>query len=173
MVVASPLRKQKEITMTEEIPLVYSKYNTETDLSTLTRAITFNGHQVPQNFTTDFTTTYWFIRWFIPRFGRANVPSVIHDWQYVNPLFTSKTEADENFRQNLLAVGYSRFVARLYWLGVVIGGRSFNDAGKQSNNPKVIAREARQNGTIKEDYVAVAVERTSGIIPGITRPKED
>lgn len=159
--------------MTGNIPLVYSKYDTEKDLSTLTRAITYNGHQVPQNFTTDFTTTYWFIRWFIPRFGRANLPSVIHDWQYVNPLFTSKAKADENFRQNLISVGYSRFMARLYWLGVVIGGgRSFDDGAKQRNNPKVIAREARQNGEIKDDDVAIAVERTSGIIPGITRPLE-
>lgn len=164
--------------MENEIPLVYSKYDSVTDMSTLTRAVSYNGHNVPQNFTTDFTTTYWFIRWFIPRFGRANVPSVIHDWQYVNPLFTSRSEADENLRLNLISVGYSELMARLYWLGVRIGGMGgFNDGSKQLKNPKVITREARKEGKViegqLEDDVAIMVERTAGIIPGVTRPVED
>lgn len=163
--------------MKEEIPLVYSKYDTVKDMSTLTRALTFNDHTVPQNFTTDFTTTYWFIRWAIPRFGRANVPSVIHDWQYVNPLFTSRSQADENFRKNLIAVGYSKFMARVYWCGVRIGGfGGFNNGSKQKANPKVISREARreclQNESILSSPVSIMVERSAGIIPGVTRPKE-
>lgn len=164
--------------MTHEIPLVYSKYNTTTDMSTLTQGLSYNGHTVPQGFTTDFTTTYWFIRWFIPRFGRANVAATIHDWQYVNPLFTSKSEADENFRLNLIEIGYSKFMARLYWLGVTIGGgASFDDGTKQRANPKVIKREAtrysRTHGKVLDRKEAVAVESVVGIVPGVTRPKED
>ena len=160
-----------------EIPLVYSKYDSTTDTSTLTRALTFNGETVPQHFTTNFTTTYWFIRWFVPRFGRGNVPAVIHDWQYVNPLFKSRSIADDNYRKALIAVGFHPLRARLHWVGVRIGGyKVFNDGGKQRLNPKVITRIARaasrETANELDKDVAIMVERCSGIIPGVTRPKE-
>lgn len=163
--------------MDKEIPLVYSKYDTLKDISTLTRVVSFNGHTVPQNFTTDFTTTYWYIRWGIPRFGRANLAAVVHDWQYVNPLFTSRKEADENFRLNLIALGFSKAAARIYWMGVRLGGgKSFNDGRKQQLNPKVIAREARaetrSTGLLLERHVAAMVENCTGVIDGVTRIQE-
>ena len=118
-----------------DIPDIWSRYITRLDMDMLLRPLEFNGFTVPQNYLTDMTTTYWFIRWFIPRYSKANVACVIHDYHYTHAGINSRAAADEVFRIHLIMSGMSPHRARLYWCGVRVGGfRGWNNYRKQKTN---------------------------------------
>ena len=114
-----------------QVPKLYTSYCTETDISTLTQGLTFNGYTVRKGFRTDHTTTQWYIRWLIPRYGRSNVAAVIHDHCYDTQSMPRK-EADRLFRENLQLCGIPKWKANLYYYGV----RVFGEIWMQLNRKK-------------------------------------
>lgn len=64
------------------------------------------------------------ILWNIPNLdpdGVSRAPAGLHDWLYRTHQLT-KSAADEVLRQAIIARGGSAYTARVFWLGVKIGG---------------------------------------------------
>lgn len=55
--------------------------------------------------------------------GVSRAPAVLHDWLYRTHQLT-KPGADEVLRQAIISKGGSAYDARVFWLGVKLGGRS-------------------------------------------------
>lgn len=53
---------------------------------------------------TDLASVPWFLRWFVPRYGRHTLPALLHDWQYDNEI-VSREEADMIFNESLASSG--------------------------------------------------------------------
>lgn len=107
------------------IPEIKTSYNTETDISTLLEDLSYKQHFIPKGFKTDFTSTEWFIRWVIPRFGRGNLAAVIHDYYYVTHE-VSRKEADRVYRDVLIDCGFNKVNAYIRYFALrVVSGRYY------------------------------------------------
>lgn len=116
----------------KDLPLVYSVYNTSKDTSRLTQPLSYMGYTVPVNFVTDFTSSLWWFRWLIPRFGPGNIAAVIHDYHYTKqPL--SRSRADYVYREMLIACGVNRFNAAIRYYGLrLLGGSRYRYLGRRN-----------------------------------------
>ena len=80
---------------------------------------------VPAGTKTDFASVPKLLRWFIPKYGKYNKATVLHDWlcdEAAAGRF-NRADADGIFRRSMreLGVGYLR--RRLMWVGVRWGGK--------------------------------------------------
>ncbi len=107
------------------VPEIKTSYNTKTDTSTLLEDLVYKGHFIPRRFETDFTSTEWYIRWAVPRFGKGNLAAVIHDYYYTAQCMSRK-EADKVYRDVLIDCGFNKVnaYARYYVLRLA-GGKHY------------------------------------------------
>lgn len=113
-----------------EIPVIHSAYDTKEDLSILTKEVVYGEHRVPEGFPTDFTSTRWYIRWLVPRFGKGNMAALIHDYYYMSRA-VSRKEADKIYRQVLIECGVNKVNAYLRYYGVrMLGGSHYKEIGE-------------------------------------------
>lgn len=88
------------------IPQIYSRYHTLRDRAYLTAQLVWKGFTIPAGFYTDFTTTYWFMRWLVPRYGRSNLAAVLHDWHYTTRT-VSRSMADRLYREGCIELRWN------------------------------------------------------------------
>lgn len=107
------------------IPKIVTSYDTISDCSTVVEDLEYKEHFVHKGFVTDFTSTKWYIRWVVPRFGKGNLAAVIHDYYYTAQC-TSRKEADLIYKQILIDCGFSRLNATArYYVLRVFGGEYY------------------------------------------------
>lgn len=96
------------------------------------RNLTYSGNPkyggpvvVPAGTNTDFASVPKLLRWFVPKYGKYNKATVLHDWLCKEAAAGrfDRAQADGLFRRAMreLGVGYLR--RRLMWVGVRWGGR--------------------------------------------------
>jgi len=76
---------------------------------------------VPRGFETDLASIPVGLRNLFSRTGRSRKPAVFHDHMYSRRFETRKI-CDEYFRLALIERGVPAWKARIYWLGVRLGG---------------------------------------------------
>ena len=86
---------------------------------------------VPPDFITDLASIPAALRGLLDVNGRSRRPAALHDWLYAAQI-CSRAVADETLRRALIAEGESSATARVYWLGVRLGGGSAWDGHKQT-----------------------------------------
>lgn len=102
--------------------------------------LNYQGNQdlltVPDDFVTDFASVPKLLRWFVPKYGKYNKATVLHDFlcKEASAGRFDRAAADGIFRRSMreLGVGYLR--RRLMWVGVRLGGKLKGG----SNNEKAI-----------------------------------
>jgi hypothetical protein len=83
---------------------------------------------VPGGFSTDLASIPNFLNWAVPKLGRHNRPSVVHDWLYDIRDKRGKDFADDLFYACLLHDGVGRIRARLMYKAVKrFGQGAWND----------------------------------------------
>lgn len=91
---------------------------------------------VPAGFHTDFASVPRLPIIYLTEGGKGNKAAVVHDWLYSSGNVDRKT-ADEVLREALIASGYSRFTANLFYAAVRVGGTSFWHAPKMPQPTQV------------------------------------
>ena len=76
---------------------------------------------IPAGFITDLASIPRILRNVLDVDGRSRCPAILHDFLY-SCQRTTRSFADEQLRLALIAYGDTPAAARLYWLGVRIGG---------------------------------------------------
>lgn len=89
---------------------------------------------VPRGFVSDFASTPYIIRGFLPRDRETAMAAVLHDWLYkVGHL--GKRKADRLFREALLASGVSRTATFFFFNGVYrFGGFAWSENRNKYGN---------------------------------------
>jgi hypothetical protein len=87
---------------------------------------------VPAGFVTDFASIPRLPFVYLAEGGRGNRAAVIHDWAY-STQFVDRATADKVLREALIASGYSKATAALFYAAVRLGGASHWTA---PNNPQ-------------------------------------
>lgn len=150
-----------------KVPEIFSAYDTESNMDRLTRNFEWRGVKVPQGFKTDFTTTFWWLRMFVPRYGKGNAAAVLHDYKYVNPFYTSRLKADLEYKDDLIALGYSTVRAYAHFLGVRVGGYwGWNNYRKQSTNKVVLLKQAKGMANKAKAEIARLAKQKEEILTG-------
>jgi hypothetical protein len=78
---------------------------------------------IPLGFKTDLASIPKIIRNIFDVDGRSREPAILHDWLY-STQHTTKAFADEQLRLAIIDYGDKPWQARMYWLGVHLGGAS-------------------------------------------------
>ena len=102
-------------------PIIHTGYDTSKNVDVLTQPLVFNHRTVPAGFKTDFTSTFSLIRFLIPRYGRANIAAVFHDYDYFTHA-QSRRDADRGYRNTMIECGVGKCNAWLRWIGLRVFG---------------------------------------------------
>lgn len=78
---------------------------------------------VPSQFKTDFASVPRLLGMYDLEGGKCNKAAVVHDWLYSTQAVDRKT-ADQVLREAIVASGYSRFTAGVFYAAVRVGGAS-------------------------------------------------
>lgn len=78
--------------------------------------------KVPKGERTDFASVPWYVRWIIPKVGKYNLATIIHDYLYQHAKFNKKI-ADRVFREAMKVLGVGRVRRNLMYAAVRIGGK--------------------------------------------------
>ncbi len=76
---------------------------------------------VPAGYHTDLASIPVGLRNLFSKTGRSRKPAVFHDHMY-GTRWETRAKCDEAFRLALIERGVSKWKARIYWLGVRMGG---------------------------------------------------
>ena len=79
---------------------------------------------VPADFLTDFASVPRLVGAYLLFGGKGKRAAVVHDWLYSGGVRVTREQADDVFREALLATGYSAFTAGAMYRGVRWGGAS-------------------------------------------------
>jgi hypothetical protein len=89
---------------------------------------------VPAGFVTDFASIPRLPFVYLAEGGKGNRAAVVHDWLYSSQAFDRAT-ADQVLREALIASGYSKVTAGLFYAAVRVGGGSH---WTEPNNPQPV-----------------------------------
>jgi hypothetical protein len=87
---------------------------------------------VPAGFRTDFASVPRIPIFYLAEGGKGNKAAVVHDWAYTTQMVDRKT-ADMLLREALIASGYSKATAAMFYAAVRLGGGSH---WQDANNPQ-------------------------------------
>lgn len=97
---------------------------------------------VPVDFLTDLASIPALLRGVMDVNGRSRRPAVLHDFLYAAQICT-RAQADEILRLACIADGEPAAVARVYWLGVRLGGwRAWNDHKRKGMSSCFFSQDA-------------------------------
>lgn len=83
---------------------------------------------IKKGFKTDFASVPRIFWAFLSPFGRHTLPSVLHDWLYINGYYfeISRKEADKIFYDAMIDCGVKRLTANIMWFCVrLFAGRHY------------------------------------------------
>jgi len=104
--------------------LVLRTLDDEPGVFEVVNSFTYEGSsfvRVPAGAKTDLASIPWGMRNLFQKTGRSRKPAVVHDHLYATKWETRKI-CDKLFKEMLIARGYSKFQASIFYAGVRAGG---------------------------------------------------
>ena len=81
---------------------------------------------IPDGFTTDFNSVPFYLRWLLPKTGKASIAALLHDYLYRTLTGIEKPLADAFYYRLMQFFRVSHWRAWTYYVGVVMfGGRTW------------------------------------------------